>query len=151
MKSSFLLVIIFLFLFHCEKIWSQEVEWYECLGQSISTQWNQVQSAFTSAKEIALDTTVRLERNGKLIALGTIINPNGFILTKASACVGAREAILCNGNSYGLKIRKRFEDIDLALYELISDKKNFSFVNWDDSNQSNCTHGFFLLTSKSKK
>ena len=55
------------------------------------------QEALGAGKSQALDMTVRLLRNQKLIGLGTLINPEGYLITKASSCVGAREAILTNG------------------------------------------------------
>jgi serine protease Do len=103
----------------------------------------ETQEAFGDSKRLAVKSTVRLIRNQKLIALGTIINADGYILTKASSCVGAREAQLANGEIFPLKIRKRYEDLDLALYQLQSDKNDFDFVSWDDSNQS-LTHSWVL-------
>ena len=92
------------------------------------------QDAFGQGKAKALNATVRLLRNNKLIALGTLINPRGYVITKASSCVGARKATLQNGSSFSLKIRKRFEEIDLALYELIADENTFACVEWVDNN-----------------
>ena len=48
-----------------------------------------VQNAFQESRTKALQGTVKLLRNDKLIALGTLVDPKGFILTKASSCVGA--------------------------------------------------------------
>ena len=94
------------------------------------------QDAFGPGKSKALLSTVRLMRNNKLIALGTLINADGYIITKASSCVGAREATMHNGESFPLKIRKRFEEIDLALYQLISQQVEFDCVEWEEGNQT---------------
>lgn len=94
------------------------------------------QDAFGQGKVRALNSTVRLLRNNKLIALGTLISPKGYVITKASSCVGARKATLQNGSTFSLKIRKRFEEIDLALYELIADKNTFACVEWVDNNMT---------------
>ena len=92
------------------------------------------QAAFGVAKETALLTTAKLTRNDKLIAMGAIVSPSGHIVTKASSCVGARIATLSNGESYKLKIKKRNEALDLAVYQMISDKVDFPFVEWCDDN-----------------
>lgn len=92
------------------------------------------QAAFGVAKETALLTTAKLTRNDKLIAMGAIVSPSGHIVTKASSCVGARLATLSNGESYKLKIKKRNEALDLAVYQMISDKVDFPFVEWSDDN-----------------
>ena len=92
------------------------------------------QAAFGVAKETALLTTAKLTRNDKLIAMGAIVSPSGHIVTKASSCVGARLATLSNGESYKLKIKKRNEALDLAVYQMISDKVDFPFVEWCDDN-----------------
>lgn len=94
------------------------------------------QHAFGQAREEALHSTVRLTRNGKLIAMGALVSSEGHVLTKASSCVGAREATLHNGKSYKLKIKKRNEELDLALYEIISDQKNFHSLTWHDGNRT---------------
>ena len=62
-----------------------------------------VQNAFQESRTKALQGTVKLLRNDKLIALGTLVDSKGFVLTKASSCVGARIARLANGNEYKLK------------------------------------------------
>ena len=104
-----------------------------------------IQNAFGKAKDISLESTVRLLRNQKLIALGGIIHPSGYILTKASTCVGAREAETFDGKKYSLKIKKRFEECDLAIYQLISEKKLFQVLNWEIEN--NATEGSWVIAA----
>ena len=104
-----------------------------------------IQNAFGKAKDISLESTVRLLRNQKLIALGGIIHPSGYILTKASTCVGAREAETFDGKKYSLKIKKRFEECDLAIYQLISEKKLFPVLNWEIEN--NATEGSWVIAA----
>ena len=94
------------------------------------------QNAFGISKENALLSTVRLTRNDKLIAMGAIVSSEGHVLTKASSCVGARKATLTNGESYSLRIKKRNEDLDLALYQMISDRDDFQAISWKDGNAS---------------
>ena len=96
-----------------------------------------IQNAFGSSKEVAIQATVRLLRNNKLIALGSIIHPSGYVITKASSCVGAREAETFDGEKYSLKIKKRYEETDLAIYKLDTDKNSFQVIDWDvDCNTS---------------
>ena len=94
------------------------------------------QDAFGKAREEALSTTVRLVRNGKLIALGGIVDSSGYVLTKASDCVGAREAETSDGKKYRLKIKKRDESTDLALYQLLSEEESFPVIQWGEGNST---------------
>jgi serine protease Do len=94
------------------------------------------QAAFGDARETARNVTAKLTRNDKLIAMGAIVSPAGHILTKASSCVGARLATLANGEVYKLRIKKRNEDLDLALYQMISQRNDFPCVSWSESNAS---------------
>ena len=94
------------------------------------------QNAFGITKKNALLSTVRLTRNDKLIAMGAIVSSLGHVLTKASSCVGARKATLSNGESYSLRIKKRNEDLDLALYQMISERNDFQPISWKDGNVS---------------
>ena len=106
-----------------------------------------IQNAFGKAKDISLASSVRLLRNQKLIALGGIIHPSGYIVTKASTCVGAREAETFDGKKYSLKIKKRYEESDLAIYQLISEKNSFPSLNWDL--EKNATEGTWVIAAHS--
>ena len=131
-----LLAIFFIFSLRFDPVYCKDENYSESLNKEFRLNGTQIQNAFGSSKEKALNTTVRLIRNHKLIALGTMINPEGFLLTKASSCVGAREAVLANGEVFPLRIRKRFEELDLALYQLITEKNDFEFVRWKEKNQT---------------
>jgi serine protease Do len=105
------------------------------------------QKAFGKAREQALSTTVRLMRNDKLIAMGGIVDSRGYVLTKASDCVGAREAETSDGKKYRLKIKKRDERTDLALYQLLSEDRVFPVLQWSDVNSTQT--GSWVLSSSS--
>ena len=105
------------------------------------------QKAFGHAQKQALSTTVRLIRNDKLIAMGGIVDSRGYVLTKASDCVGAREAETSDGKKYQLKIKKRDEKTDLALYQLLSNDQVFPVLNWGEENST--TTGSWVLSSYS--
>ena len=105
------------------------------------------QKAFAHAQKQALSTSVRLIRNDKLIAMGGIVDSRGYVLTKASDCVGAREAETSDGKKYQLKIKKRDEKTDLALYQLLSHDQVFPVLNWGEENST--TTGSWVLSSYS--
>jgi serine protease Do len=86
--------------------------------------------AFAKTKQAAFASTVRLIRNGKLITHGTIVSKEGLLLTKASACVGAREAVLADGQAYPVRIRRRDEKTDLALLQIMAKDNSFEPVQW---------------------
>ena len=73
----------------------------ESLSASHRLNGSTTRKAFKDSQEAAFASTVRLMRNGKLITHGTIISDEGHLLTKASACVGAREAVFANVKKYG--------------------------------------------------
>jgi serine protease Do len=117
--------------------WGEQNNTEEYLPQKYRLNGTDTQFAFGSAREMALTATTKLTRNNKLIAMGAIVSADGHILTKASSCVGAREATLSTGEIFKLKIKKRNEALDLALYQIISDRTDFTHVVWHENNSSN--------------
>ena len=81
-------------------------------------------------KNEILSTTVLLFRNQRKIAHGCIVDSQGFVLTKASTCVGTRYIRTSTGESHEVRIRKRDHATDLALLQIM-DKKNWPSVTWD--------------------
>ena len=143
------ILILFTFLVYtCSHAEDSDEKTTELLDEKFRLNGLSTQDAFGSARGKALSTTVRLVRNDKLIALGGIVDPSGYILTKASDCVGAREAHTSDGKTYRLKIKKRDEETDLALYQLISDQDSFPVVQWADENSTRT--GSWVLSSFSK-
>ena len=104
--------------------------------------------AFAKTKQAAFASTVRLIRNGKLITHGTIVSKEGLLLTKASACVGAREAVLADGQSYPVRIRRRDEKTDLALLQMMAKDKSFEPVQW--SNEMLPKEGGWMVSADPK-
>jgi serine protease Do len=72
---------------------------------------------------------VSLFRNEKLIANGIIVDSRGFLLTKASSSVGARFVKSDANETFPIRIRKRDEATDLALWKITSDQK-WKVVDW---------------------
>ena len=64
------------------------------------------------------------------------MSEDGYVLTKASSCVGARWAETYEGMKYSLKIKKRDEESDFALYKIEKNntKKKIQFMGIDDYN-----------------
>lgn len=142
MKLLILLAFLFSTSSHAEETDDNETE---LLDEKFRLNGLSTQDAFGKAREEALSTTVRLVRNDKLIALGGIVDSRGYVLTKASDCVGAREAETSDGKKYRLKIKKRDEATDLALYHLISEEKDFPVVRWGEDNSTQA--GSWVLSS----
>ena len=104
--------------------------------------------AFAKTKQAAFASTVRLIRNGKLITHGTIVTKEGLLLTKASACVGAREAVFADGKTYPVRIRRRDEKTDLALLQIMAKDKSFEPVQW--SSDKLPTEGGWMVSADPK-
>ena len=85
--------------------------------------------AFGESADASLASTVRLVRNGRSLSLGTIVSKQGLVITKASVCIGAQNAILADGTSYPVRIRRRDKDTDLALLK-IKGAKDLTPVAW---------------------
>ena len=95
-----------------------------------------VQQAFGQTQGIAQKATVKLLRNEKVIAHGTVIHPRGFVLSKASACIGARYLLTNSGIRLPVKAKKRNEVCDLVLLEAIGGGHEWPTLHWDDKNDS---------------
>lgn len=85
--------------------------------------------AFEECSKAGLSSTVRLVSKGRTLALGTIVSRKGHIITKASSCIGAQEAILADGTSYKVRIRGKDKDTDLAVLK-IKGAKDLTPVSW---------------------
>jgi len=96
----------------------------------------QVQQAFGKTQGIAKESTVKLLRNERVIAHGTVIDSRGFVLSKASACIGARYLLTNSGIRLPVKARKRDEACDLVLLEVIGDGYEWPTLHWSDNNNS---------------
>jgi len=95
-----------------------------------------VQQAFGQTQGIAQKATVKLLRNEKVIAHGTVIHPRGFVLSKASACIGARYLLTNSGIRLPVKAKKRNEVCDLVLLEAIGGGHEWPTLHWYDKNDS---------------
>ena len=96
-------------------------------------------------KEI-LSTNISLHRNQKKIAIGTIVDSRGLLLTKASSSVGAKYGITASGEKFSVRIRRRDEDKDLALLQIIDSYRSWPSVQWSREN-NRTTEGSWVISS----
>ncbi len=103
--------------------------------------------AFAKSSGASLASTVRLVRNGRPLALGTIVSKKGHVITKASVCIGAHEAILADGKSYPVRIRRRDKETDLVLLQL-KGAKDLTPVSWAEDEEPE--EGSWLVSADSE-
>lgn len=100
--------------------------------------------AFGESSKASLSSTVRLIRNDRPLALGTIVSKQGLILTKASVCIGAQKAILADGTTYKVRIKGRDKDTDLALLK-IKGATDLTPVSW--AKEEDLKEGSWLVSA----
>ena len=125
--SFFTLVCSFLFSV-------EEVGRNILLDPSLRLNGLQVQEAFSGISELTIKSSVQLMRNDKVLAHGTIVDSRGFVVSKASDCIGARSLVTSEGLSYPVKARKRDEGCDLVLLEILNDRSDWPFVEFSSGN-----------------
>ncbi|MGE3809263.1 MAG: trypsin-like peptidase domain-containing protein [Gemmataceae bacterium] len=79
----------------------------------------------------ASHSTVRIRAEGKDIALGTIVGPEGWILTKASELDGVLVCRLKDGREHEARIVGVHETFDLALLKI--EARGLVAVKWQES------------------
>ncbi len=77
-----------------------------------------VKQAFRSSIKDANAATVRVYQDKKLIALGTVVDPEGYVLTKASEIDGEITCRVAGGKQYPATIVGVDEASDLAMYKI---------------------------------
>ena len=68
----------------------------------------------------------------------------GHVITKASVCIGAQEAILSDGTKYKVRIRGRDKETDLALLK-IKGAEDLTPISWAD--EENPGEGSWLVSA----
>jgi len=91
-----------------------------------------VRSAFRDIVSSAAQSTVRVLSNGTQVALGTVVDANGLVLTKASELDGNLACALRDGQRLPAKIVGVSTDHDLALLKV--DKTQLVPVSWAEEN-----------------
>ena len=79
-----------------------------------------------------LDLLWGLYRNDKLISHGIMVNAKGYLLSKASSSMGARYAKSYSGKYLPIRIRKRDEKTDLALWQITGSSETLAFCEWQN-------------------
>ena len=83
-------------------------------------------------KAEVLDLLWGLYRNDKLISHGIMVNAKGYLLSKASSSMGTRYAKSFSGKYLPIRIRKRDEKTDLALWQITGSSKLWPFAKWQN-------------------
>ncbi len=102
-----------------------------------------VKTAFRDVVADATRGTVQVLAADKLVALGTIVSADGYILTKASELSGRITVKLANGSRHEAALITTDDTTDLALLQI--DARNLTPVRW--SNDQSPAVGSFLATA----
>ena len=111
-------------------------EKHESLSSELRFNGGSITKVLGKNKDEILQSSVGLFRNDKLIAQGILVDSSGYILSKASSSVGARIIRTSNDQSFPIRIRKRDERTDLALWQVLGPPNNWETVQWVDLNQT---------------
>jgi serine protease Do len=87
-----------------------------------------VKSAFRDVVSRAMACTVRIVCDGRRTALGAIVAPDGYVLTKASELKGEIKCLLSDGREFSAKLAGVRDDYDLALLKV--DAQGLAAVEW---------------------
>lgn len=98
-----------------------------------------VTKIFTDVLGKAADSTVRIRSGGKDVALGAVVDPKGYILTKGDELKGALSVRLRDGSEYDAEYVGYHKDTDLAMLKIdatdlpavsFADAKKAEVGNW---------------------
>lgn len=102
-----------------------------------------IMNAFRGAVVNANASTVSLYADGSQVALGTIIQADGYVVTKASELPESVTCQLSDGRHVSTKLVALHPDFDLALLKV--DATSLPAIQWGDSNKLNA--GSWLVTT----
>ena len=91
-----------------------------------------VKAAFAKAAARAAESTLRISSAGKPVALGTVVDAGGLVVSKASVLSGELTCRLKDGRDVPAKLIAADEDYDLALLKVEADK--LTPVSWRSGN-----------------
>ena len=103
---------------------------FDVLDTSHRINGSLMNEALGAKKAEVLDLLWGLYRNDKLISHGIMVNSKGYLLSKASSSMGARYALSYSGKYLPIRIRKRDEKTDLALWQITDSSKLWPFAEW---------------------
>ena len=90
-----------------------------------------VLSAYEDCVKQARLATVSVHSNGNTVALGTVVQADGYILTKASELRGELTCVLSDGRKLPAEIVGEQRRYDLAMLRV--DAKNLPTIRWSDA------------------
>lgn len=93
-----------------------------------------VRTAFKDVVAQANEATVRIFSEGKELALGTVIGPNGWIITKYSELRAPLTCRLADGRIYAAEVVGHHPQYDLAMLKI--DAKDLKSVVWAETPKS---------------
>jgi serine protease Do len=99
------------------------------IPQSRLTNGANVQIAFSDVVGPAQRATVRVQADGDDVALGGVVGPEGWILTKASQLTGKITCTLANGKAYDAAIVGVSKKFDLAMLKIT--ESDLPVVPWE--------------------
>jgi len=89
-----------------------------------------VRKAFRSVVAATNKATVSILSGGKQVALGAVVEPEGYIITKASELDGLVTCLFRDGRKLNGQIVGIAKDDDLALVKVDADDAEFETVEW---------------------
>lgn len=104
---------------------------------------SKTRTAFEDVVKQANKSTVKIYVDKKHVALGAVVDKNGYVLTKASELTGDVSVKTSDGKSYPAKVVGVQNTHDLAMLKI--ERKNLSPVKW--SGQKRATVGEWVATS----
>jgi serine protease Do len=103
----------------------------EMTKEELTKNGSKVLSAFRAAAGKARQSTVKVLCDGKEAALGTVVGPDGWVLTKYSELKGRTTCKLPDGRDLEAQVVGVQETYDLALLKI--DARGLTPVEWDES------------------
>ncbi|HEY6564001.1 MAG TPA: PDZ domain-containing protein, partial [Pirellulaceae bacterium] len=88
------------------------------LANHVGKNHDRVKEPFRDVVAAANGSTVRIRRRGEQIALGCVVDPEGWILTKLSELQGPLRCALPGGREFDATLVAKAPDLDLALLHI---------------------------------
>ncbi len=116
-------------------------------NEKFSRRSQQLLDVFEPIVTSASTSTVKILAGDRQVALGTVVDANGFILTKASELQGEVVCKFADGRELVAKVLGVHEETDLAMLQV--DTENLNVVQWSDAPTP--VVGYWLATPNLEK
>lgn len=110
------------------------IVWAGCLSESVNASERnayKVKNAFRDVVNGSIKSTVRVFGGSRRVALGAIVDSDGYVLTKASELKQEIECQLFDGRRLKAEVVGSQDEYDLALLKI--DAEDLPTIEWDDS------------------